>query len=621
MKIIVYLHACFLLCSAPVLAQTGSKKSDVLLDSARHYIYMDNVKSFSFILQLDSLAKKENNQVARAYVHHLKGIIDEQNGDNTSALFNYISGIKIAERAQNISAKLRIKIALSTYYLNRSHFQKCIEICQEGISEALALSDYETASMFYNNLSMCHTYMKEYDKALEYSDKSIELKQKTNNSEGLANAYLNKGLILTHKGDYETGFKYYAMSADIYSKNSNHVALTQTYINYGWDLTDLKQFQKARDYLNKALFHANKSNDRIRQAGAWNALGYYYKNIGHTDSVAYALEQGLHLSIESENKRNALIAYQELSDHYHNTGNPELAFLNLNKASKLKDSIFNESKIQLAQSLNARYETKQKEEQIALLHATNKNQKLLLSIIFLTIFLIVLLVSVLFQRYKKQQKVKKENELQNQKEMERMRIARDMHDEIGAGLTRIIMRSEQAKLQLQSSDEHKNCIEESLNKMVIESRVLSHNIGEIIWALNPKNDTLDNLFAYIRSYAYDYLEETDINCNIDFPNTIPETSVSPELRRNIFLIVKEALNNMVKHSNCTNMELKLWFSGTAFSLSIKDNGTGLTGRSLQMGNGLENMKKRTEEMGGNFTIKSDNGHCLLIGDIPLKKSN
>ena len=171
--------------------------------------------------------------------------------------------------------KLRLMIALANYYINRSDFQKSIETCQKGISEALGISDYETASQFYNNLSLCHSYMQEYDTALAYSDKSIALKQKTNNEDGLANAYLNKGLILTNTGDYENGFNYYSKAEAIYLKQSNHVSLTQTYINYGWDYTDLKKFRKARDFLNKALFHSNKSNDKIRQAGVGNAFGYY----------------------------------------------------------------------------------------------------------------------------------------------------------------------------------------------------------------------------------------------------------------------------------------------------------------------------------------------------------
>lgn len=616
-----------LLSNASTFAQTGSKTTDMLLDSARHYIYTDKVKSYSFIQQLDSIAKKENNRLATAYVHHVKGIIDEQMGDNESALSNYSEGISLAEKAQDSNAKSRIRMALSNFYINRSEFQKSIETCQKGIAEALAVSDFETASQFYNNLSLCHSYMREYEKALAYSDKSIELKQKTSNEDGLANAYLNKGLILTSKGNYENGFDYYAKAEAIYLKQSNYVSLTQTYINYGWDYTDLKQFGKARNYLTKAMLYAEKSGDKIRQAGVWNTLGYYYKNAGRNDSVAYALEKGLHLSLEAKNKRNTLIAYQELASHYQTTGNTKPALDYLNKAFQLKDSIFEETKIQQAQALNARYETRQKEEQIKLLHAQQQNneltiqkQRLTLLAVLLAVATLFLMAYLLFNRYRKKQKARKEQELLAQKEAERVRIARDMHDEMGAGLTRIVMRSEQVKQQLQSGKEIKNDMVETLEKMAGESRQLNHGIGEIIWALNPKNDTLDALCAYLRNYAYDYLEEAGISCHILFPDTIPNTPVSHELRRNIFLIVKEALNNIVKHAQASVVEIKLNLAGNYFSLSIKDNGRGMNSESvLSSGNGLGNMKKRTEECGGKYIFSSEagKGTQLIIEKIKL----
>lgn len=626
---IIYL--CLILCQS-ALAQTGNRIADSLLEGARHHIYTDNVKSYSFIHQLDALGKKESNLVALAYVHHLKGIIDEQIGESESALFNYSTGIKIAAKAENHNAKLRIMLALSNYYINRSDFKKAIETCQKGILEALKIFDYETASQFYNNLSLCHSYMKELDIALKYSDKSIALKQKTNNEEGLANAYLNKGLILTNTGNYKTGFEYYAKAETIYLKYSNHISLAQTYINFGWDYTDLKKFQKARNFLNKALFHANKSNDKIRQAGVWNAFGYHYKNALLPDSVAFALERGLELSLQTESKRNALIAYQELADHHRNVGNVKLALEYLDKAYSLKDSIFEETKIQQAQSLDARYETAQKEEQIELLNVQKQNneltiqkQRLTLISISLIIAILSVLAYLLFNRYRKRQKSKKEQELRIQKETERIRIARDMHDEVGAGLTRIVMRSEQVKLHLQSGKELKNGIVETLEKMEGESRELSHSLGEIIWALNPKNDTFDALCAYLRNYAYEYLDETGITCHIQFPETIPSTTVLPELRRNVFLILKESLNNIVKHSRASEVQIDLYISENQFSLFIRDNGQGLPNdtSNSSSGNGLENMKKRAEECGGKFSFrtKKNEGITISITEIPLKKSN
>lgn len=618
MKKLFIILLCFPMLTGSLWAQTGNSETDALLDSARNYIYSDKIKSYKFAAELKEKALKINDKTALAYAYHVLGIIDESHGDNEVALKNYTTALNYADLSGDKVARLRILIALSNYYVHLSQTEKCIEICHQGIKEAMTIGNNEIASQFYNNLSLAHSYINEYDKALIYSDKSIELKKGLKDEESLANAYLNRGLILTNKGDYENGFKHYALAEELYLKNNTYHALTQTQINYAWDYTDLKQFRQARTHLSKALFFAEKSDDKIRQAAAWNAFGYYYNNVGYTDSVTYALEKGLQISLESENKRNALVAYKELSNHYQKTGNTKLAFDNLNKAYTLKDSIFDELKIQLAQSLNARYETEQKEQQIELLTAQKQKQQLTILFIILSAVLLGIISFLLFVRFKKKQKRKSEQALQAQKEAERIRIASDMHDEIGAGLTRIVMRSEQVKAQLQSGKELKNGIVESLDKMATESRELSHNIGEIIWALNPRNDTLDNLFAYIRNYVYDYLDEANIACEIAFPENIPTTFVSPELRRNVFLIVKESLNNLAKHAKATQVDVILLISENHFSLAIKDNGIGIADMTQTSGNGLGNMKKRTEAIGGDFIVKSDNGLCLSIENIPFK---
>jgi two-component system, NarL family, sensor histidine kinase UhpB len=307
-----------------------------------------------------------------------------------------------------------------------------------------------------------------------------------------------------------------------------------------------------------------------------------------------------------------------LSNHYYKIGNSNLAYDNLNKAYSLKDSIFNDSKIQLAQILNVRYETKQKEQQIKLLTTQKQKQKLITLVIVLSTLIIVIIAIFFFVRFKKKQQLQLEQKLIVQKETERIRIAGDMHDDIGAGLTRIVTRSEQIKIHLQSGKELKNGVVESLEKMASESRELSQNIGEIIWALNPKNDTLDSLFAYIRNYIYDYLDEANIECEIEFPENISDSSVSTELRRNIFLIIKEALNNIVKYANATQTKITLHISENNFSLVIHDNGIGIANLTQLNGNGLENMKKRTEVMGGNFIIENNDGLCLKIENINFK---
>lgn len=195
----------------------------------------------------------------------------------------------------------------------------------------------------------------------------------------------------------------------------------------------------------------------------------------------------------------------------------------------------------------------------------------------------------------------RELEKQNAINKERLRIAKDMHDEVGASLTRISILSELAK----------NREDDRQESMSIISRIseISGNVvdemSEIIWAMNPKNDSLDSFASYLRRYASEYLESAGIDCHFQFPEDVPPYPMNAELRRNIFLIAKESLHNIVKHANAAQVALSLEFTHDRLALGIQDDGCGFDTAGLAgTGNGLINMQKRAQELGGSFNINS-----------------
>ena len=199
---------------------------------------------------------------------------------------------------------------------------------------------------------------------------------------------------------------------------------------------------------------------------------------------------------------------------------------------------------------------------------------------------------------------KAELERQTLIEKERLRISKDMHDEVGSSLTKIAILSE----MIQKEKDNRGKTESSLSKISEISRDVIDNMSEIIWAINPKNDKLDNLAAYLREYAYEFLEGTNIDCHFNFMENYPPVALSAELRRNIFLVVKESLNNIVKHSLARAITLTLIYEEPELLINIKDNGKGFSEDKISMfGNGLSNMSRRIEEIGGKFNIASSPG--------------
>jgi signal transduction histidine kinase len=194
-------------------------------------------------------------------------------------------------------------------------------------------------------------------------------------------------------------------------------------------------------------------------------------------------------------------------------------------------------------------------------------------------------------------------------ERERTRISQDMHDDVGASLTRISMMSDLVKNRTDVGGGAR----EWLGKISDTSRGLMEEMNQIIWALNPKNDNLEGLVAYIRRFAFEYLEPTTLICVFDPPEELPDRGLSVEVRRNVYLVAREAIHNVFRHAGATKIRINLEVNDHGFRISIRDDGKGFDpGRRDFPGNGLINMKKRMHDIGGEFLIHSHPGEGTEI---------
>jgi len=231
-----------------------------------------------------------------------------------------------------------------------------------------------------------------------------------------------------------------------------------------------------------------------------------------------------------------------------------------------------------------------------------------LSLLVLTILGLTILIVKRTQSIRYQEKIR-EIEREFTIEKERLRISKDMHDEVGASLTRISILSELAKKQ---QTEPAKALQ-TINQISEISGGVIDEMSEIIWAMNPRNDTLDSFTFYIRQHASSYLESAEIEGIFLFPDEIPAFHMSSELRRNLFLTVKEAFHNIVKHSGAGKVNMSLHFDMLNLIIKIEDDGMGFeTDKIKGWGNGLTNMRKRIEELDGSFNIVSEVGKGTVI---------
>jgi signal transduction histidine kinase/ligand-binding sensor domain-containing protein len=227
--------------------------------------------------------------------------------------------------------------------------------------------------------------------------------------------------------------------------------------------------------------------------------------------------------------------------------------------------------------------------------------------------IIILLLGRLLLKWYLNRKIRKhkmEFEKQQAVEQERTRIATDIHDDLGAGLSTLRFLSEKVKRNSFSDATKKDA-----EKIVTNADDLVQKMNELIWAMNEKNDTLEDLLFYARSYAAEYGEENELEMEINIPETIPLLMVTGEMRRNIFLTLKESLHNVVKHANAKKVIINFTTDKNLF-ISIKDDGKGFE-KTNSEGNGLKNMKKRMESIGGFFEITNTDGVMVKM-IVPLK---
>ena len=192
---------------------------------------------------------------------------------------------------------------------------------------------------------------------------------------------------------------------------------------------------------------------------------------------------------------------------------------------------------------------------------------------------------------------------------ERDRIARDIHDDLGHGLTQIVLLSE---LTLHNHMPQ-NQRDDQLGQIVTTAKQGLRSLDETVWAINPRNDTVPDLVDYLGHFVMKSLATAHIKCRLDLPDYPPNLAVPAEVRHSLFLVVKEAINNIICHANAKLVQLTVKISDEDISIVVEDDGQGFAfGESSPGQDGLLNMRKRMSDIGGDFQIQSQVGSGTRI---------
>jgi signal transduction histidine kinase len=459
----------------------------------------------------------------------------------------------------------------------------------------------------YDNLSVLMDRKRNKPEALRYIQRSIELSKELDDQSGLANKFRWAALLSGDMKDTLAAEEYFKLSFEIAASQNNKTLL--------------------RDYYGTRASYHRKSND-FKNAFENLKLYYNYRDSLIKDETATNIAE-LQTKYETEKKDNEIgrlnteqrIRQLEIEKQKATIAGNRLEARQkeneiklLSQQQELRDTRIlqqekelesrtllaknNQQALQLAEQ-----EKKLKDKQL-------ESQMQVRNFIIGSVVLLSLIAVILFNRYKLKKRLEQETQLVGV----RNNIARDLHDEIGSTLTSIKILSEVSKNNLEKDRQKASTL---LHKITEQSSQMQQGMSDIVWAIKPDNDKLQNMLVRMREYASHTLESKNILAIFSVEENVLSHSLDMQQRRDFFLIFKEAINNAAKYSQATKVEIKLAKENGNILLTVTDNGIGFITSKETSSNGLKNMKARTDSLQGQISISSMPGRgTQIIARVP-----
>jgi signal transduction histidine kinase len=466
----------------------------------------------------------------------------------------------------------------------------------------------------YNEIAVLHRKNKNMERSKEYVNAALTLYKVAYDTNGMATTLNNLGITHEIEGHLDSALYYYREALALYGQYECELCVSycQDYMAGVFRLQN--QFDSAFYYEAKSLEMRRKLKNTYAEAQSLMTMGeIYFEQAKYRDAIAYFNECAL-LCRQINFKDYERRAYEYLSHCYERSGEFKAALQYQIAFTRINDSLFNETRSKQISELQISYETEKKESEIqGLRHRQQINNYVLTTTVVFSLMIVVGGL-VVYRQQKSKNRLSQERAVKETEENERLRIAKDIHDEMGSGLSKIHFLSQEL-LYKGHGDETKT----TMNSVIEISRNLIDNMRDLVWELNTENTSLDSLIARIREYSSDYLEDTPIRIVGNYSTDIPDIALGKIVYRNIFMTVKEALNNTVKHSGARHAYITVSTTNGKLVATIRDDGKGFIERPRSEGNGLVNMKSRTHSIGGMFHIQSSAAGTEVVLEFPFDR--
>ncbi len=605
--------------------------------------YPDTYKNYLAALKI-SKAIGDKRGIGISY--NVLGVVYDDEGNYPEALKNYLAALKIFEETGQKEGMISPYNNIGEIYRKQYNYPEALMYYLKSLKICKEVNDQGGIAIYYNNSGLVYGAQGNYSEAIKKFSESLKIYEELADKNGIAGIYGNLGTIYYEQGKAK---KDSSLRVDIFYKSLKSLfdalkifeeidasdGKAESYTIIGKVNTELKKFPEARNYLNKGLALSKKRGLKELVKDNYEALAKLDSEIANWEGAyknhnIYVLYRDSLLNKENTKKlteskmqyefgkKEDSLRYQQLltdeklkqqtllsQQQQQTLLLKEKEFALISSKQFLQHLQIEKDQADFAvQKVAQKAEDDKKQGQLVLLHKEKSIQGLELNkqkqvkyFLLAGLILFAILSFFIYRNYRNRQNVKLLT-LRN-------KIASDLHDDVGSTLSSISIFSQMAQQQSKEVIPMLETIEESSRKML-------DAMADIVWTINPENDQFEKIILRMRSFAYELLGAKKINFEFIADDDVAKINVPMEVRKNLYLIFKEATNNMVKYAGANKVMFAIKEEKNNLTMMICDNGKGFDTKKTTEGNGLRNMKRRATEIGAELLIDSYPGNGTTI---------
>lgn len=592
-------------------SQKGEEKVLNLGELCYQYAFINIPKAITFGKEALAESQKTKDQTLIAQSWNDLSIPYLYKGDYDSSLFLNSKALEIREKMGDSLGVAKSLSKMANCYYEKGDLKSSLNYNLRGISIFKSAGEYGYVGQLLNNVGNIYDRNANYDKALEYFAEAVESAKKTNNTIAYITSSANVANTYQKIQKLKEAEKIFLDLIPVIEEQGNLEYLSAVYQGLGVNYRRQKLIDKGIEYYNKALEIYQETGSDVGVSLIKVNLGYCYLEKMQYEKAEKMLIEGLELAKKTNSNYNLQHAFLGLAHLETRKQNFEKSDQYFDLYIAHTDSIYNEESNRLIQEMQVKYDTEKKEKELAISNEQLAKEQLsskqktiwIISITGVAVLLLILTWFMIKNQQAKRDKLRQEALVNLEKE--RVRISRDLHDNLGAELTLIT-----SQIDTRAFKSNNQLEKDELTKIADNSRNAISQLRETIWSIRNEQVTIPEFASKVREYANKILEDKKIDfimeCNA------PDKVLSPNQALSLYRVCQEAINNASKYSNCTELKANYSCPGSQFVLEISDNGKGFDMQTVKRGYGLQNMEQRVKELAGKFAIKSTPGIGTIV---------